>query len=112
MRFDLPVGRLADGANLDLGLTQVNSDNLARLGVRLGEIFDPCVNVWAGMRILQDDFERASRAYPTPRDALFHAFEAYNGGTFIASPGYATDVWKTALAIPFVVDARSAADGR
>ena len=106
------TGRLEEGANLDLGLTQVNSDNLRRLGVRLGEIFDPCINVWAGMRILREDFLRATQSYGAPEAALFHAFEAYNAGSFIGAPAYAKNVWQTAVSIPAIVNARTATDGR
>ena len=68
------------GRSVDLGLMQVNSANLARLGLSIAEAFDPCRNLAAGGRILA-----AGYAYPVsgkgdPQRALRVALSRYNTG--------------------------------
>jgi hypothetical protein len=72
--------RVADGASVDLGLSQLNSAHLREFGISVDEAFDPCRNVALGMYVLHDAWLRAVRRWGYSRTALFHAFEAYNGG--------------------------------
>lgn len=47
--------------SVDIGLMQINSRNLpalAREGIDPGAIWDPCVNIMAGARILREKFDR------------------------------------------------------
>jgi type IV secretion system protein VirB1 len=73
---------LAKGGSVDLGLMQVNSRNLARLGYALPEMFDPCTNIRAGAAILQEDYGRALQVAPAGQPALRAALSAYNTGDF------------------------------
>lgn len=46
-------GLLARGANLDLGMAQINSDNLGWLGLSVEAAFDPCRNLAAAGVVLR-----------------------------------------------------------
>ena len=72
-------GLLAGGANIDLGLSQINSSNLRRLGLSVEAAFDPCQNLAAAARVLTNNYRRAvSLGHPTPLGA---ALSAYNTGS-------------------------------
>src|SRR3990172_6552414 len=49
----------AHGYNFDAGLVQVNSANLAWLGLDVVSVFAPCVNLGAASRVLQGCYDRA-----------------------------------------------------
>ena len=71
---------IARGANLDLGLAQINSDNLGWLGLSVEDAFDPCRNLTAAGRVLQAGYRPAS-ANPADRQvALRAALSRYNTG--------------------------------
>jgi len=72
----------AQGGSIDLGLMQVNSRNLPRLGMGLPQMFGPCANIRAGAAILQEDYGRALRVAPAGQPALRAALSAYNTGDF------------------------------
>ncbi|MFY9779568.1 MAG: lytic transglycosylase domain-containing protein [Candidatus Baltobacteraceae bacterium] len=82
------------GHMFDTGLTQVNSANLERLHISIEDAFDPCTNIWAGSRILLEDYRAAARVYGPGQVALYHAFEAYNSGNLTGSAQYAASVWQ------------------
>lgn len=69
---------IAGGANVDLGLTQINGRNLARLGLDLRSVFDPCSNLRAGARVLVDGYQASGGA--APQVALQAALSRYNTG--------------------------------
>ena len=74
-------GYVAQGFTVDLGLMQVNSANLPRLGLTFAEVLDPCTNIRAGARILQEGYAAAVQAEPgQPQRALRVAFSRYNTG--------------------------------
>ena len=75
---------IAAGYTVDLGLMQVNSANLARLGVSVADMFDTCRNIAAGSYILFQDYEGALRDGKTGQDAAAAALSAYNTGNFRA----------------------------
>jgi type IV secretion system protein VirB1 len=53
--------RLAgEGASVDLGLAQINSRNLGRLGLTVAQAFDPCRSLAAAAQVLQDGYLRAA----------------------------------------------------
>ena len=58
------------GHSVDLGLMQINSANLPRLGLSIGDAFDACHSITAGARILKEGY----------RQALRIAFSRYNTG--------------------------------
>ena len=73
---------LANGYNIDLGLGQVNSANLSRVGLSVSEAFDPCQNLKAAGTIFNKSFQAAMQQYPEGQ-ALQVALSAYNTGNFV-----------------------------
>ena len=71
---------LRSGANLDLGLAQINSRNLARLNLTLTTAFDPCANLAAAAQVLRDGFDQATINGQAPQEALRTALSIYNTG--------------------------------
>ncbi len=79
---------LAGGHNIDLGLAQINSSNLAGLHLTPAAVLDPCTNLRAGAAILQRDYAAAARRYGAGQTALRYALSAYNSGSMFAAPAY------------------------
>ncbi|MEY3200730.1 MAG: hypothetical protein RIR70_280 [Pseudomonadota bacterium] len=73
---------LANGYNIDLGLGQVNSTNLKKVGLTLEDAFDPCRNLAAAATILQQNYQTARNKLPEEQTALRAALSAYNTGSF------------------------------
>jgi type IV secretion system protein VirB1 len=73
---------LANGYNIDLGLGQVNSSNMNRVGLSVTEAFDPCKNLKAAGTIFNNSFQSAIQQYPEGQ-ALQVALSAYNTGNFV-----------------------------
>ena len=73
---------IARGHSVDLGLMQVNSRNLARLGFTIEQMFDPCTNVRAGAQILTENYVSAAKSRGHGQHALRDALSAYNTGSF------------------------------
>ena len=70
---------LARGANIDLGLGQINSSNLKWLGLSVEAAFDPCSNLAAAARVLTGNYRRAvALGVQSPLGA---ALSAYNTGS-------------------------------
>lgn len=70
------------GHSVDLGLMQVNSNNLLTYGVSVSDMFDECRNINIGSKILLEAYTRAIRRFPEPQVALRHALSVYNTGNF------------------------------
>lgn len=70
---------IAAGYSVDLGLGQVNSRNLKRLGLTVEQMFQPCANLAASARILSANYRVAGQAGGGQR-ALRVAFSMYNTG--------------------------------
>ena len=68
---------LARGANLDLGVAQINSDNLDWLGLSVEAAFDPCRNLAAAGVVLRAGYRPAGA---DPQTALRVALSRYNTG--------------------------------
>jgi type IV secretion system protein VirB1 len=49
---------IAAGDSIDLGLAQINSANLATLGLNAESVFEPCANLQAAQAILLEDWIR------------------------------------------------------
>ena len=89
--------------NLDLGLCQVNSANLARTGLTVASAFDPGTSLRAGASILVAAYQRClhgkEHATPTEQQAALRcAASIYNTGheqTGILN-GYQSGVWRAA----------------
>jgi type IV secretion system protein VirB1 len=71
---------IAEGFNVDLGLAQINSRNLARLGLSVSDAFDPCLNLRAGAQLLAANYEQAARSAGDEQAALRTALSLYNTG--------------------------------
>jgi hypothetical protein len=85
--------RLLDAGHLlDVGIAQIDSMNFAGFGVTLHTIFDPCVNLNVGARILSDDYAFAIRRYRDAQVALRHAIGMYNTGRLNAGTRYVARV--------------------
>ena len=70
------------GYSIDLGLMQINSNNLRGLGYSVEQILDPCTNLKAGSRILARGYAGATKHYGPGQDALKAALSAYNTGNY------------------------------
>ncbi len=68
------------GRSADLGLMQVNSANLGRLGLSIADAFDPCRSLEAGARVLTEGYATATRGEADPQRALRVALSRYNTG--------------------------------
>lgn len=73
---------IAHGYSVDLGLMQVNSLNLAALGITVAQALDPCTNIRAGAAVLTADYVAAVRTLGSGQPALRAALSAYNTGDF------------------------------
>jgi len=80
------------GYIVDLGLMQINSMNVTRLGYRIEDMFEPCKNIAAGARILEEFYVLARLNYDNDQMALRAALSAYNTGNFRSgfTNGYVT----------------------
>ncbi|HVR45277.1 MAG TPA: lytic transglycosylase domain-containing protein [Candidatus Binatia bacterium] len=81
--------RLLDSGHLlDVGIAQIDSMNFAGFGVTAHTIFDPCINLNVGARILNDDYAFAAQRYGDGQIALRHAIGMYNTGRLNAGARY------------------------
>jgi type IV secretion system protein VirB1 len=70
----------AHGYNFDAGLAQVNSTNLARLGLDPASVFDPCLNLRAAATVLDECRRTAQASGLTGARSLDAALSCYNTG--------------------------------
>jgi len=78
---------ISQGYNIDMGLAQINSANLRKLGVTVEDMFDPCKNLAASATILTANYKGALKSGKEPQVALKDALSMYNTGSY--SRGYA-----------------------
>jgi len=76
------------GHSLDLGLAQINSNNLKAYGVSVKDVFEPCTNIKVGSKILSNFYAKSVEKYGPGDVSLFHALSAYNTGSFYRGPSY------------------------
>ena len=79
---------LALGHSLELGLSQINTANLPRLGLSVAAAFEPCANLRAGATVLSGDYRAASARFGAGQFALRSALGAYNSGSLYAGRAY------------------------
>lgn len=87
---------LSQGANIDLGLGQINSANLSWLQLSVEDAFEPCANIRAAAKVLSSNYKAALAAgHDTPLGA---ALSAYNTGSMTKGyrNGYVAKVFKNA----------------
>lgn len=91
---------IANGYNIDMGLGQVNSANLPKIGLTVENAFDPCQNIAASATILHGNYTSAKRRTQDDQAALHAALSAYNTGSFTRgfSNGYVQRVVSNAAA--------------
>lgn len=68
------------GYNIDLGLGQINSANLKRLGLSVDDAFDPCRNLEAAARVLASNYLSVVRTSASTEAAIAAAMSMYNTG--------------------------------
>lgn len=71
---------IARGANIDLGVAQINSANLARLGLTPESAFDPCRNLRAAATVLLEGYRPGGTSQAERQAALRVALSRYNTG--------------------------------
>ncbi len=71
---------IAAGRSVDLGLAQINGRNLGWLGLTVEAAFDPCRNLAAAARVLQDGYGRSGAEAVGEQPALRTALSFYNTG--------------------------------
>lgn len=71
---------VAAGYSVDLGLGQINSRNMRRLGLTWETVFDPCTNIAALGQVLSENY-RAVASGRHPQTALRLALSMYNTGS-------------------------------
>ena len=81
VRSAIAVARrlIADGHSVDLGLMQIDSANLPRLGLTVTTAFDACASVRAGGKLLTQDYKRPDGQ--GRQAALLAALSRYNTGS-------------------------------
>ena len=75
----------ADGYSFDVGLMQVNSANVSRLGVSIGQAFDVCTNLDMGTTVYNEFATGAVRhadEFDTPHKQMMATLSAYNTGSY------------------------------
>jgi type IV secretion system protein VirB1 len=72
---------MAEGANVDLGLGQINGHNLKPLGLSVADAFDPCRNLAGIARLIAPDYDRADPQPGAEQAALRTSLSFYNTGT-------------------------------
>ena len=89
----LAKNRLKQGHSIDIGLMQINSGNLASLGLEVEDAFDACHSLDAAHRILQTAFAAGS-SESDRQAAILIALSRYNTGKTLAGivNGYANQV--------------------
>jgi type IV secretion system protein VirB1 len=89
------VGR---GLSVSLGVMQVSSEELQRLGVPLAVAFEPCHNIRIGALLLSYHYQAATFRGGTAAVPLAEALSRYNSGhpTRGAHSGYVDKVFRAA----------------
>lgn len=100
---------IANGYNIDMGLGQVNSANLPKIGLSVEDAFDPCKNLAAAASILFGNYQAAKNKGHTGQAALHAALSAYNTGSL--TRGFANGYVQKVVASANVTAAVPAIDG-
>jgi type IV secretion system protein VirB1 len=104
---------LAQGHSLDLGIMQVNSANLPRVGLTVATAFDAGQSIRAGAAILAEAYQRCRRGGAiAEQPALRCAASIYNTGREQAGivNGYQAKVWRVAAQIVPAIQLAAGAD--
>jgi type IV secretion system protein VirB1 len=76
--------------SVDMGLVQINNKNLPALGLSVAQVFDPCINIAVGAKILAAGYKKTG--------SLGNALSIYNTGRSDSKVGlaYAQKVFQQA----------------
>lgn len=87
---------LAMNVSIDLGLAQINSANLNRLGLTVEQAFEPCTNLRAAETVLRGCYDPAAQRHGPGQAALQAALSCYNTGDYGRglSNGYVASVYR------------------
>jgi type IV secretion system protein VirB1 len=98
---------IARGADIDLGLAQINSANLGWLGLSVEDAFDPCRNLAAAARVLQGGYRPLADTAQARQAALRIALSRYNTGDPRRGVhnGYVARVERAAAALSLTIPA-------
>ncbi len=80
----------AAGWNFSIGIAQVNRYNLPKYNLTYEQAFEPCPNLWAGSKILENCFLRADTNQRSGQQALKAAISCYYSNNF--TRGFKPDV--------------------
>jgi type IV secretion system protein VirB1 len=72
---------LAHGVTVSVGLLQINSEHAKALHLTVEQLFEPCLNVWAGATLLSLTYAAIARLQGEGLPALDTALSYYNSGT-------------------------------
>ena len=91
-----------EGYSVDLGLMQINSRHLTELHLTVAQAFEPCANLKAGARILQEAYRQAAGVFGPGQRALQAALSTYNTGdpSRGLANGYVSQVYAAKPATP------------
>lgn len=83
-------GLVRQGHSIDMGLVQINSRNLPKLGMSISQVFEPCDNIKAASIIWGWGLKMAVDKYGEGQKATLAAVSVYNTGSLSAgfSTGY------------------------
>lgn len=84
------------GHSIDIGLAQINSNNLKAYGVSVRDVLEPCTNIYIGSRILSNFYLKSVEKYGPGEVSLFHSLSAYNTGSFYNGPKYVLKILNAA----------------
>jgi type IV secretion system protein VirB1 len=98
---DRATALLHRGHNVDLGIAQINSGNLAGLRTDVANVFLPCTNVAYAQTILRDCYKRAVTAIgeANPYVTVRFAVACYNTNSLYAGWSYVRHVLAAATAL-------------
>lgn len=99
----------AAGRGFSVGLAQIHVGNVKRYGISWEQAFDPCLNLEAGQRVLQDFYRDAWAAGYVGLAATHAALRGYNAGTIdrAANSSYARRVVALAQGGPSAMQAKA-----
>ena len=88
--------------SIDLGLAQINSANLSRLGLSVEDAFEPCANLRAAEKVLRWCYDPAAQRFGAGQSALQAALSCYNTGGYARglANGYVQSVYRVAKSAP------------
>jgi len=92
---------MRQGYNIDLGLGQINSANLAWLGLSVEDAFEPCPNLAAAARVMATNYQAVVRTSSSREQAIATALSLYNTGDRRRGfrNGYVARVYASAAAV-------------